>query len=158
MNLTVGTKVCHRTHGIGVIVAVDTKTFDKGPTTFFVVEIQDNGAPKKVFVPMASASERLRTIGTAKAIDDALRAPHTETVDQSTWARRYREFMGMIQTGEFSQVLSVVRSLIRLAHDKDLSFGERKLLDQAIQLARTEVAIAKNISEAKAEEIVRGAL
>jgi CarD family transcriptional regulator len=39
-----------------------------------------------------------------------------------------------------------------LKHDKDLSFGERKLLDQAKTLLVKELSLAQNIQESDVEK------
>jgi CarD family transcriptional regulator len=43
----------------------------------------------------------------------------------------------------------------RLKFDKDLSFGERRLLDQAKSLLLKELALAKKKSEAEMAEEIR---
>ena len=45
-----------------------------------------------------------------------------------------------------------MRALFLLKHDKDLSFGERKLLDQAKTLLVKELSLAQNIMEADVEK------
>jgi len=47
-------------------------------------------------------------------------------VEQTTWNRRYREYMEKIKTGSIVEIGEVVRDLCVLRQDKILSFGERK--------------------------------
>ncbi len=70
-------------------------------------------------------------------------------VDCQTWNRRYREYMEKIKSGSVFEVAEVLRDLFHLKCDKDLSFGERQMLDLAQNLLVRELAIAKNISEDK---------
>jgi CarD family transcriptional regulator len=72
-------------------------------------------------------------------------------VDGQTWNRRYREYMDKIKTGSVFEVAEVMRDLCLLRNNKDLSFGERKMLDMARQLLVKELAIAKGTKEAKIE-------
>ena len=68
--------------------------------------------------------------------------------DNQTWNRRYREYMDKIKSGSLFDVAEVFRDLFLLKLTKDLSFGERKLLDTAQGLLLKELSTAKEIDEA----------
>ena len=68
-------------------------------------------------------------------------------IDQQTWNRRYRGFMDKIKTGSIYDVAEVLRDLYRLKTDKQLSFGERRMLDTARSLIVKEIAIAREQTE-----------
>ena len=53
----------------------------------------------------------------------------------------------MIKSGSPHEVAKVLRDMYRLKFDKELSFGERRLLDQAEELALKELAAAKGVTE-----------
>ena len=54
------------------------------------------------------------------------------------------------------EIAKVLRDMNRLKFDKDLSFGERRLLDQERSLLLKELALSKKKTEAEmAEEIKR---
>jgi CarD family transcriptional regulator len=72
-------------------------------------------------------------------------------VDSTTWNRRYREYMDKIKTGSVFEIAEVLRDLYLLRSDKDLSFGERKMLDTARSLLIKELAIAKDCDEQDVE-------
>jgi CarD family transcriptional regulator len=55
----------------------------------------------------------------------------------------------MIKTGSAIEIAKVLRDMYRLKFDKDLSFGERRLLDQAKSLLLKELAFAKKTTEAE---------
>jgi len=74
-----------------------------------------------------------------------------KVVESTTWNRRYREYMEKIRTGSVFEVAKVLRDLYLLKGDKDLSFGERKMLDTARSLLVKEIAIAKTMSEDEVE-------
>ena len=73
------------------------------------------------------------------------------SVDSTTWNRRYREYMDKIKTGSVFEIAEVLRDLYLLRSDKDLSFGERKMLDTARSLLIKELAIAKDCDEQDVE-------
>jgi CarD family transcriptional regulator len=79
-------------------------------------------------------------------IFDILRE-RTLAFDNQTWNRRYRGFMDKIKTGSIYDVAEVMRDLYRLKTDKQLSFGERRMLDTARTLIVKEIAISRGHTE-----------
>jgi len=77
-------------------------------------------------------------------------------IDQQTWNRRYREYTEKIKTGSVLEIAKVLRDLFVLKGDKELSFGERKMLDTARNLLVKELAIAKAHTEEKIMEELKG--
>jgi CarD family transcriptional regulator len=73
-------------------------------------------------------------------------------IDNQTWNRRYREYMDKIKTGSVFEVAEVYRDLLMLKVEKDLSFGERKMLDTARSLLVKEISLAKNVKEEQVEK------
>jgi CarD family transcriptional regulator len=69
------------------------------------------------------------------------------TVDNQTWNRRYREYMDKIKSGSVYEIAEVLRDLSLLKFEKELSFGERKMLDTARSLLVKELSIAQGITE-----------
>jgi CarD family transcriptional regulator len=55
--------------------------------------------------------------------------------------------MDKIKTGSIYDVAEVLRDLYRLKTDKQLSFGERRMLDTARGLIVKEIAIARKQTE-----------
>jgi CarD family transcriptional regulator len=73
-------------------------------------------------------------------------------LDNQTWNRRYREYMEKIKTGSVFEVAEVYRDLLILKLEKDLSFGERKMLDTARTLLVKEISLAKKVGEEQIEK------
>ena len=55
--------------------------------------------------------------------------------------------MNKIKTGDPLEVAAVPRDLAKLKSEKTLSFGERKMYDQAHSLIIQEIAVAKDVDE-----------
>jgi CarD family transcriptional regulator len=103
-----------------------------------------------------TASAQLRVIMSAKDADAILATMRARevAVDVQPWSRRFRIYTEMIKSGSPIEVAKVLRDMNRLKFDKDLSFGERRLLDQARSLLVKELALAtKKTEEAMKEEI-----
>ncbi|MEJ2058272.1 MAG: CarD family transcriptional regulator, partial [Desulfofustis sp.] len=58
-------------------------------------------------------------------------------------------YMEKIKTGSILEVAAVLRDLFLLSVYKDLSYGERKMLDTAKGLLVTELSIAQDVEEDK---------
>lgn len=59
---------------------------------------------------------------------------------EMTWNNRYRELMELINTGGFTSIVSAYKILMRVRASRDLSFGERKMLEQAKSLIEQEIS------------------
>ena len=68
-------------------------------------------------------------------------------MDTQTWNRRHREYTQKIKTGSVHEIAKVIRDLSVLKGDKELSFGERKMLESAQGLLVKEISIAKSRTE-----------
>jgi CarD family transcriptional regulator len=139
----IGQTVVHRSYGVGIVRGVKEREFgiDK-VSRYYIVEINDGGAPKKVFVPVQDADTKLRECVSRETAMKVLAymalGEADSSIDRQTCNRRYREYMELIHTGELMNIAKVYVSLRALQADKDLSFGERKLLDQAHTLLTNE--------------------
>ena len=150
MQFKLGDKAVHPKHGVGEITAVDERELGGTRAVFYCMRILDNGM--KVMVPAAAAAQGgLRAIMSSKEADavlDTMRAREV-AVDVQPWSRRFRAYTEMVQSGLPHEVAKVLRDMHRLKFDKELSFGERRLLDQAKALLFKELALAKKVTEAE---------
>jgi CarD family transcriptional regulator len=62
-------------------------------------------------------------------IQNVLNTKSTVRDREHTWNRQYREYLDKIQSGSLIELAEVNRDLLHLREHKDLSFGERKMLD-----------------------------
>ena len=147
-----GDMAVHPSHGVGQVSAVEERDLGSSRTDCYVLKIIDTGLT--VMVPV-EAAERvgLRPVmkkREAQKILEILRAPEV-AVDLQPWNRRFRAYTEMLKSGLPSEIAKVLRDMYRLKFDKDLSFGERRLLDQARSLLIQELALAKKVAPATIE-------
>ena len=153
LKLRMGDKAVHPKHGLGEVIAVEERELGGMKGEFYVLRILDNGM--RVMVPVSSPSG-LRSVMSPKEADgvlDTMRAREV-AVDLQPWSRRFRAYTEMIKSGSPHEVAKVLRDMYRLKFDKDLSFGERRLLDQAKSLLMKELAAAKGVTEVALNEQV----
>jgi len=144
----VGDKAVYPTQGVAEVIRIEEKDIAGSRQCFYVLRILDTD--KRVMVPVTNASAvGLRQVISEleiREIFDILRE-RTLAVDNQTWNRRYRAFVDKIKTGSIYDVAEVLRDLYRLKTDKQLSFGERRMLDTARTLIVKEIAIARAQTE-----------
>lgn len=144
----IGDKAVYPGHGVGVIDAIEAKQISGREHTFYILRILENGMT--IMIPRDNIEavrlrEVIRKIDVSKVIH--ILKDRDVTVDNQTWNRRYREYMEKINTGSIYEIAEVLRDLHLLKADKELSFGERKIMDTAKNLLVKELAIARDVKE-----------
>jgi CarD family transcriptional regulator len=142
----VGDMAVHPAHGVGEVTGIEKRDLGGSVNLFYVLRIIDTGL--KVMIPVRATTQvGLRRVMSKKEADKVLRvlqAPEV-AVDGQTWNRRFRAYTEMLKSGSPYEIAKVLRDMSRLKFDKELSFGERRLLDQAKSLLIKELALAKQI-------------
>lgn len=151
----VGDKAVHPAHGVGVVTNIETLEIAGSKALFYVLTILESGM--KVKVPTATAEAMgLRAVMSKREADRVLAVfkVREKAVGGGPWNRRQRAYNEMIKSGSPIEVAKVLRDLyaIKFKNEKDLSYGERRLMDQAKSLLVKELALAKRVSEAAVEK------
>ena len=148
----VGDKAVYPAQGVAEVIRIEEKDIAGSRQKFYVLRILDTD--RKIMVPVANASAvGLRQVISEQEIREIFDILRERTIafDNQTWNRRYRGFMDKIKTGSIYDVAEVLRDLYRLKTDKQLSFGERRMLDTAKGLIIKELSVAKGTTESKVE-------
>jgi CarD family transcriptional regulator len=150
-----GDKAVYPAHGVGEITGIEKREISGQHHTFYIMNILETNI--KIMIPIKNAkSVGLREVIDAKEVrkiyDILKRRDKIESNDNVTWNRRYREYSDKIRTGSVYEIAEVLRDLSLLKFTKDLSFGERKMLDTARNLLTKEIAVAMKMEEAKVEK------
>lgn len=135
-------------HGVGRIESIESRSISGAEQDFYIMKILKSNMT--IMIPV----DNVESVGLRCVIDtdevprvyDIMKRRDTP-LDNQTWNRRYREYMEKIKTGSLYDVAEVLRDLYLLKIEKDLSFGERKMLDTAQSLLLRELSIAKNTDE-----------
>ena len=144
----IGDKAVYPGHGVGVIEAIENKQILGNQQIFYILRIMENGMT--IMIPRDNAGAVglrgiIRKIDVTKVIH--ILKERDVTLDNQTWNRRYREYMEKINTGSIYEIAEVLRDLHLLKAEKELSFGERKIMDTAKSLLVKELAIARDVKE-----------
>ncbi len=152
----VGDNAVYPSHGVGVVRGVQIKEVAGKKKYFYILQLHHNGST--ILIPTDKVKDvGLRSIISEKEVPKIYRIlkAKEEATDAQTWNRRYREYMEKIKTGSIFEIAEVLRDLYRLKFDKDLSFGERKMLDTAKSLLVKELSLAQKIKEQDVEDELR---
>lgn len=140
-----GDKVVYPGHGVGVINGIQTRAIGGTEVQIYDITIVESGMKIMVPVPQAE-SVGLRRVVDKKQVEQVYKILRDRNfkIDTQTWNRRFREYSQKIKTGSLYEIAEVLRDLSVLGADKQLSFGEKKMLDMAQSLLVSEIAIAKS--------------
>jgi CarD family transcriptional regulator len=149
-HFAVGDKAVYPVHGVTEVVALEQRDIGGNKTSVYILKVLDTGL--KIMVPTTNAgSVGLRDLITSKQVKEVYAILRSRDVprDTQTWNRRYREYMEKIKTGSVFEIAEVMRDLAVLRASKELSFGERRMLETARGLLVKELALAKGVPEDK---------
>lgn len=145
----VGDKVVYPPYGVGVIDTVQKRTVSGAEQEFYMITILETGM--KIMAPVSQAKtvglRRVVDTKTVEAVYDILRDRKNIELDNQTWNRRFREYSQKLKTGSVVEIAEVIRDLSHLKSEKELSFGEKRMLESAQGLLVKEISIAKSSPE-----------
>jgi len=148
----VGTKAVYPAHGVVLVKSVESKEICGTIRNFYILQVVDSDVT--VMVPTDNAEiVGLRPVITRRQITkiyDILKTKIRNSNHQNgsqSWNKRYREYSDKLKSGDIFEVAVVLRDINHLQRDKDLSFGEKRIMDSARTLLIKEISIAKNLGE-----------
>ncbi len=153
----IGDKAVYPAQGVTEIMGIESMEISGMQQNFYVLRVLDTN--KKIRIPINKVtSVGLRAVITGEEIEEvyAILRERPAKFDQQTWNRRYRRYLEKIKTGSVYDVAEVLRDLFLLKFDKNLSFGERKMLDTAKSLLVKELSIARGTDEESIEKELEG--
>lgn len=149
----IGDMVVYPAHGVGRIESIEQRQVGDNKQAFFVMKILDSSMV--IMIPTETCGNcGLRSIISAQDVSKVydILSEKGVFVASQPWNQRYREYMEKIKTGSVYEIAAVLRDLFLLRVDKDLSFGERKMMDTAKSLLVKEIALAHELNETQVEK------
>ncbi len=155
MTFKVGDTVVYPHHGAALIEAIETRQIKGVDKTYLVLKVAQGDLT--VRVPADNAEfVGVRDVVGQDGLDrvfEVLRAPYAE--EPTNWSRRYKANLEKLASGDVIKVAEVVRDLWRRERERGLSAGEKRMLAKARQILVSELALAENTNEDKAEAPTR---
>lgn len=148
----VGEMAVYPAHGVGLIESIQEREVGGRAQRFYIMRLLENDMI--IMIPTDNASNiGLRTVINPQMVSEiySILKSRPARLNNTTWNRRYRDYMDKIKTGSPLRVAEVLRDLTLLKAEKELSFGERKLLDTAKNLLVKELSLVNNTKEEEVE-------
>lgn len=154
MKFQVGKTVIHPHHGPAAVANVMTRTI-KGVEVEYV-ELEVVASKLRVSLPTAKAEEiGIRAVAGLDELNKLAEVLSGPTVsEEPQWSRRYKATRASIASGDPLQLAAVVRDLVRRRERGSLSLGEKDLLKEASAPLLAEIALAVDVSEEQAREVM----
>ena len=158
LTFKVGDKVVYPNHGVALIENVEKVSVAGQTIKCYCLRVAANRTMVKV------PTGNVETVGLRRVIDEKeaerlmRRLRDTEVATGTDWKERFQENADKMRTGDLRDIVDVLKSLRVLAHQKELSDRERRMLEKAEYLLVSEVAAAQDIEEAKVAEKIDKAL
>ena len=142
--------VFYPAQGVGTVERIDHKDIGGVACDFYIVRIHASDCT--LMVPVNNAVKvGLRPLSTSEEADRILETLRGSTEESvfigQNWNRRFREYTDRLKNPDLNVVTSVLRELLLISRTKELSFGERRLQEQAMGLVVGELAAVKKCSE-----------
>jgi CarD family transcriptional regulator len=127
----IGDLAVYPAHGVGIIEKIEAREISGCRQDFYVMRILDNDMI--IMIP----TNNVDNVGLRDIIDQ----------------QEVRELYCILKkTGSAFEVAEVYRDLLMLKLEKELSFGERKMLDTARSLLVKEISLARDVGEDQIEK------
>ncbi|MDR2724717.1 MAG: CarD family transcriptional regulator [Candidatus Adiutrix sp.] len=152
MSFGLGELAVYPAHGVGLIESREQRTVGSRDYEFLVLRILENGL--KIMIPAQNIREvGLRPLMGRREVKKVFEVFRTQprAPESANWNRRHREYLERIKTGAPCDLAAVMGELMVMRGAKELSFGERKLLDTVTMILVKEVALASKRSEDEIE-------
>jgi RNA polymerase-interacting CarD/CdnL/TRCF family regulator len=150
MHFQVGNQVIHWTLGLGEVVGVEERSLSGESALYYLVRIKD----LTVFVPADNGTEcRLRSPSAKRDFQKMLgilSQPGTELAENRF--ERKAALRQEMADGKPESVFRVVRDLTFRARTKNLNDDDKNILERALSLLRSEMALALSVHPEQAEQ------
>lgn len=143
----VGENAVYPGYGVAEVTAHETKEIGGEEHKFYVLRVLGKDMTLKVPVKNAETVGMRSLINDEQAneVFDVLKL-RGEPISTATWNRRDREYKEKIRTGTLTEIARVMRDLYILRHQgKELSYGEKNVLETAKGLLVQELALARGV-------------
>ena len=167
MDFSLGQRVVYPAYGVGTVENITDQIIGGSRISLYIVRILGNNIT--LMVPVNNVEHvGLRNLSSPEYCREILeslkdRSDFTGYTGQN-WNRRYREYSEKLKTGTLADSCNVLKELLLIRGEKELSFGERRLLEQAMNFVTVEIACVlenrresvQNHIEALFEDILSG--
>lgn len=160
----VGQKGVYPAYGVVKVEGIEKKEICGTTKSFYILKVIENDLT--LMVPTDNVSSvGLRPIVSKKDIPkvyDILKNGRESDGDDEngnpSWNKRYREYADKIKSGDIYEVAEVLKDIHHLKNEKELSFGEKRIMDSAFDLLVKEISISTRRKEELIQDEIQSLL
>ncbi len=155
----IGDKAVYPGHGVGEIVSIEIKKIGGQELSFYILKILDSDL--KIMVPTNNVkSTGMRDLINEEKIPEVYGILKNQDVkiDNVAWNKRFKDYNEKLKSGSIFEVAEVLRDLYVLKKTKELSFGEKRMYEMAINLISQEISIVKSTEKDEVIEEIESIL
>ena len=141
MSFSIGDYAVCPGHGVAQVCDIEQRDLGGESKDYYILKTVSNGMTVMVPTDSQTGIRPLVSKADTNEVYELLK-DHDIKIDNSTWNRRYREYSNKIKTGSLIEIAEVLRALFLLKDTKNLSFGEKKMLDQCRDLLSQEISLS----------------
>ncbi|MBN2706822.1 MAG: CarD family transcriptional regulator [Deltaproteobacteria bacterium] len=150
---SIGDLAVYPGHGVGQIKSIEQREVCDETQDFYIMVIL--GSNITIMIPKNNTTNvglrQLVNHDEIKEVYSTLKRRRVKLSHQ-TWNKRYKQFHDKIKRGSLFEVAEVYRDLNLISVNKELSFGERKMMETARHLIVSELARARALKECEVEK------
>lgn len=152
-----GDKVVCPMHGAGTIEEIEDREIDGKVKQYYAITLAVGNM--RILIPTEADSPLIRKLTSSEDAAHLLDSVGEMSTEQdANWAKRYRDNMDRLKSGDLWETTRVYKSLILRNREKTLSAGERKMLHCARQIVVSELTLALGKDVKEIEEAIYNAI
>jgi CarD family transcriptional regulator len=158
-SFSVGDRAVYPAHGVAEIISIEIREIASQRKEFYVLKVVHS--EMKLMIPVDGAERAgLRGLVSAEVAEQVFEVLRSDevAVKPGPWNRRFREYTELVNSGSLVEVAKVYRDLWRIRPGRELSYGERRLLEQSKNLLVAELSVVRACGEAAIESQLEGAV
>jgi CarD family transcriptional regulator len=155
----VGDRAVYPAHGVAEVVAIEAKEIAGNRKDFYVLKVIHS--EMKLMIPCDGADRAgLREVASPEIAAEVFEVLSSSevAVKPGPWNRRFREYTELVNSGRLVEVAKVYRDLWRIRPTRELSYGERRLLDHSRNLLVAELSLARSVTPEEIEAQLESAV
>jgi len=151
----VGDKVAYPPHGVGVIEGKEEREVGGKKVTYYRINLI--GKSMSILIPESGIeSSGIRPVLSEEEIESILKylSEVPKNISEK-WTVRHRLNVDRLKTGDIKELATVVRNLSYRSKDKELSYSEKRMFEEAFSKLSEEIALSLGEPVKKVKQRIR---
>ncbi|MEO2064948.1 CarD family transcriptional regulator [Thermovibrio guaymasensis] len=151
----VGDKVAYPPHGVGIIEGMEEREIGGRKILYYRINLV--GKNMSILVPeTGTESSGIRPVLSEEEIEEIFNyLSEVPKGISEKWTVRHRLNVDRLKTGDIKELATVVRNLSYRSKDKELSYSEKRMFEEAFNKLSEEIALSLGEPVRKVKQKIR---